>query len=152
MRYPNLRVMTVVAVMTCTMLAPSHPLRAEELDKGVTQGAATPERVAESSTGTTGVATYYAARYKGRRTSSGERYNPAKLTAAHNDLPLGTKVKVTNLENDREVVVTVTDRCKKRKTRLIDLSRAAARKLDFLGQGKARVMITALEEEKISIN
>ena len=147
MRYPNLRVMTVVSVMACTMLAPSHPLRAEEFDKGVIQGAVTPERVAESSTGKKGIATYYAARYKGRRTSSGDRYNPAKLTAAHNDLPLGTKVKVTNLENNQEVVVTVNDRCKKRKTRLIDLSRAAARKLGFLGQGKTRVMITALEEK-----
>ena len=152
MRYPNLRVLTVLAVMACTMLAPNHPLRAEELDKGVTQGVATPERVAESSTGKKGVATYYASRYKGRRTSSGERYNPAKLTAAHNDLPLGTKVRVTNLENDCEVVVTVNDRCKKRKIRLIDLSRAAAKELGFIGQGKARVMITALEAEKISIH
>ena len=136
--------MTVLAVMSCTMLAPSHPLRAEEFGTGVTQGVATQERVVESSTGKEGVATYYALRYKGRRTSSGERYNPAKLTAAHNNIPLGTKVKVTNLENDREVVVTVNDRCKKRKTRLIDLSRAAARKLDFLRQGRARVLITAL--------
>jgi rare lipoprotein A len=152
MRYPNLRVMTVVTVMACTMLAPSHPLKAEELEKVVTQGVATSERVAESNTGKKGVATYYAARYKGRRTSSGERYNPAKLTAAHNDLPLGTKVKVTNLENDCEVIVTINDRCKKRKTRLIDLSRTAAKELGFLRQGKARVLITSLEEEKISIN
>ena len=152
MRYPNLRVMTVVAVMAYTMLAPNHPLRAEELEKVETQGVATTVRVAESSTGKKGVATYYAARYKGRRTSSGERYNPAKLTAAHNDLPLGTKVKVTNLDNDQEVVVTVNDRCKKRKTRLIDLSKAAAKELGFLRQGKARVLITALEAEKISIN
>ncbi len=152
MRYPNLRVMTVLAVMACTMLAPSTPLRAEEIDKVVTQGVATPERVAESNTGKKGVATYYAARYKGRRTSSGERYNPAKLTAAHNDLPLGTKVKVTNLENDHEVVVTVNDRCRKRKSRLIDLSKSAARELGFLRQGKARVMITALDATKIPIN
>ena len=152
MRSAYLRVVTAGAVLTCVMLQPNHPLSAEELGKGITQGVATPERVAESSTGKKGVATYYAARYKGRRTSSGERYSPAKLTAAHNDLPLGTKVKVTNLDNNCEVVVTVNDRCKKRKTRLIDLSKAAARELGFLGQGKARVLITALEEEKISIN
>ncbi len=152
MRYPNLRLMAVLAIIGGTMLAPSHPLRAEELDNGVTQGAATPERVVESSAGKKGVATYYASRYKGRRTSSGERYNPARLTAAHNDLPLGTRVKVTNLDNEREVVVTVNDRCKKRKLRLIDLSRAAARELDILGKGKARVMITAVADEKISIN
>jgi len=145
MRYPNLRAMTVFLAMTCTMLAPTHPLRAEELDTGVTQGAATPERVVESSTGKEGVATYYASRYKGRRTSSGKRYSPAKMTAAHNDLPLGTIVKVTNLENDREVVVTINDRCKKRKICLIDLSKAAAKELGILRHGSAKVMITTLE-------
>jgi rare lipoprotein A len=148
MRSAYLRVVTAGAVLTCVMLQPSHPLRAEELENGITQGAATTERLAESSTGKKGVATYYAARYKGRRTSSGERYSPAKLTAAHNDLPLGTKVKVTNLDNNCEVVVTVNDRCKKRKIRLIDLSRAAAKELGFLGKGKTRVMITALGAEK----
>lgn len=152
MRYPNLRVMTLLAVIICTMLAPSRPLRAEEHDNGVTQGAAPSERVAESNSGKKGVATYYAARYKGRRTSSGARYNPAGFTAAHNELPLGTKVKVTNLENDQEVVVTVNDRCKKRKIRLIDLSKAAARELGFIGQGRARVLITALEPETVSMN
>jgi rare lipoprotein A len=149
MRYTNLRLLTVLAVMVCTMLAPSHPLRAEEV---VIQGATAPKRVVESRAGKEGVATYYASRYKGRRTSSGERYNPARLTAAHNNIPLGTKVKVTNLDNDLEVVVTVNDRCRKRKTRLIDLSRAAARKLDFLRQGRARVLITSLDAEQISIN
>jgi rare lipoprotein A len=101
--------------------------------------------VAESSASKEGVATYYAARYKGRRTSSGERYRPGKLTAAHNDLPLGTKVRVTNLANDRVVVVTINDRCKKRKMRHIDLSHQAAKELGFLRQGKTRVLITALE-------
>ena len=144
MRYPNLRMLTVLAVISCTMLAPSHPLRAEEFDTGGTQGVVAHEKVAVSSRGKEGMATYYASRYKGRRTSSGERYNPARMTAAHNFIPLGTKVQVTNLDNDRMVVVTVNDRCKKRKNRLIDLSRAAARKLDFLRQGRARVMITAL--------
>ena len=152
MRSTYLRILTAAAVVYCVMLQPSHPLRAEELDNGVTQGAAVAEHAAEISTGRKGVATYYASRYKGRRTSSGERYNPAGLTAAHNELPLGTKVKVTNLANNREVVVTVNDRCKKRKTRLIDLSREAARELDFLKQGRTRVLITALGEEKISIN
>lgn len=94
-----------------------------------------------------GVATYYAKRYNGRKTASGSRYNPEKLTAAHQSLPLGTKVKVVNLANKNEVHVTITDRCRKRSFPFIDLSRAAAKQLGFLGKGSARVLIQPVEEE-----
>lgn len=106
----------------------------------------TAELLDEESQGEEGFATYYAKRYAGRRTNSGVRYNPEKLTAAHPTLPHGTKVKVINLANDREVIVTVNDRCRARKEPFIDLSRAAARELGFLGKGKTRVRIIPLEE------
>jgi rare lipoprotein A len=67
------------------------------------------------------------------------------MTAASPDLPMGSKVTVKNLNNGKEVLVTVNDRCSKKKTPFIDLSRAAARKLGFLGRGIARVMITLFE-------
>lgn len=92
-------------------------------------------------------ATYYAKRYNGRRTTSGVRYRPEKLTAAHSRLPLGTRVKVINPSNGKEVVVTVNDRCKKRKKEHIDLSRAAAKQLGVLGKGLVKVMILPLEDE-----
>ena len=106
--------------------------------------------IAESASaepeGVEGLASYYAKRYNGRRTNSGQRHDPKKLTAAHPTLPHGTRVKVINLANDREVVVTINDRCRQRKHPFIDLSRAAARELGFLGKGTAKVRIIPLEE------
>ncbi|AAR33787.1 septal ring lytic transglycosylase RlpA family protein [Geobacter sulfurreducens] len=101
---------------------------------------------AAADEGVTGTASYYAKRYHGRRTTSGKRYDPKKLTAAHPTLPLGTKVKVVNLTNDREVTVTITDRCRKRVNHFIDLSREAARRLGFLGKGVTQVRIITLDE------
>ena len=97
--------------------------------------------------GKEGIATYYAKKYTGRRTASGVRYNPHKLTAAHQSLPLGKKVKVVNLANNKEVQVTVNDRCRKRVKPFIDLSQAAAKELGFLGKGSAKVLIQTLDEE-----
>ena len=132
----------------CLMLLPIHtlPLQAEESRSEIGKEETVVTSM-EESTAQDGIASYYAKRYNGRRTTTGVRYNPEKLTAAHSELPFGTKVKVTNLANDKEVVVTVNDRCRKRKGAFIDLSRAAARKLGFLGKGTAKVAILPLDEE-----
>jgi rare lipoprotein A len=100
----------------------------------------------EESGGTVGKAYYYNKHYNKRKTRSGAIYNPQKLTAAHPTIPFGTRVKVVNLANNRSVVVTVNDRCRKRNFEFIDLSRAAARKLGFLGKGMARVRIIEISE------
>ena len=81
-----------------------------------------------------GFASYYASRFHGARTASGERYDEQAMTAAHRTLPFGTRVRVTNLTNGRSVVVTITD-----------VSRRAARNLDFVRAGTARVRIRVLE-------
>lgn len=132
----------------CLMLLPIHPLplQAEETRSETNKEEAVVAPVKAESR-QEGIASYYAKRYNGRRTTSGVRYNPEKMTAAHSDLPLGTKVKVRNLANDKEVVVIVNDRCRKRKWPFIDLSRAAAKKLGFLGKGISKVMIIPLDEE-----
>jgi rare lipoprotein A len=127
------------------LLFPSLSLQAEEIQSESTKESVAP--LAPERQGTEGVASYYAKRYNGRRTRSGARYNPEKMTAAHATLPLGTKVRVVNIANDREVVVTVNDRCRCRKHPFIDLSRAAAGKLGFLGKGTARVKIIPLDDE-----
>lgn len=98
-------------------------------------------------TGKEGIATYYAKKYTGKRTASGSRYCPKKLTAAHPSLPLGSRVKVVNLANKNEVHVTVNDRCRKKSVPFIDLSHAAAKQLGFLGKGTAKVLIQPLDEE-----
>jgi rare lipoprotein A len=90
-----------------------------------------------------GIAAYYATAFHGRRTASGSIYDERHLTAAHRTLPFGTRVRVTHLENGKDVVVTVNDRGPFTKGRVIDLSREAARRLDLIRDGIARVRVEA---------
>ncbi|POA17507.1 septal ring lytic transglycosylase RlpA family lipoprotein [Pseudomonas sp. FW300-N1A1] len=94
----------------------------------------------------TGVASYYGAKHHGKRTASGEPFDQYAMTAAHRQLPFGTRVKVTNLKNDKTVVVRINDRGPHTRGRLIDLSRAAADKLGMLRSGTARVHVQALND------
>ncbi len=96
-----------------------------------------------------GFASYYAKRFEGRRTTSGHRYHPEKMTAAHYTLPLGTVVRVVNPATLQEVHVTVNDRCARKPFPFIDLSRAAAKKIGLWGKGKIRVVIIPLLEESL---
>jgi rare lipoprotein A len=91
-----------------------------------------------------GSASYYAGRFEGRRTASGATFKHDSLTAAHKSLPLGTRVKVTNRENQKSVEVIINDRMSKRSPHIIDLSKAGARELGFLNQGFALVSIEVI--------
>jgi rare lipoprotein A len=91
------------------------------------------------------MASWYGPEFQGRRTSSGEPYDMYAMTAAHTSLPLPTYVEVTNLENERRVVVRVNDRGPFHEDRIIDLSYVAAWKLGMIGRGTARVRVRALE-------
>lgn len=93
----------------------------------------------------TGKASFYADKFEGSPTASGEKYRSKKLTAAHKSLPFGTRVKVTNVANDKTVEVVINDRGPWVDNRVIDLSRAAAEKLDFINQGLADVKIEVLD-------
>ena len=104
------------------------------------------------STAQFGKATFYSDRMHGRRTFSGERYSKFKFTAAHATLPMGTLVKVTNLKNDKFVVVKIIDRCAKRKTMVIDLSKIAAKELGFISNGIANVKLELAVPVKVAIN
>lgn len=95
----------------------------------------------------TGIASWYGPGFHGKKTSNGERYNQNEMTAAHKLLPFGTMLRVTNLENGRVTEVRVNDRGPFVGSRVIDLSRAAARDLGMLGKGTARVRIVALESD-----
>jgi rare lipoprotein A len=90
-----------------------------------------------------GKASYYADKFNGRKTSSGEKFSNDSLTAAHKFLPFGTLIKVTNLKNDSTIVVKINDRLPKKSSRIIDLSKAAARKLNFIKSG---ITLVSLEE------
>jgi rare lipoprotein A len=91
-----------------------------------------------------GVASWYGGKFHGRTTASGEPYDMHAMTAAHPSLPFGTKVRVTNLENGRSVVLRINDRGPFAKRRIIDVSRHAAKHLGFLGTGLARVRVQVI--------
>jgi rare lipoprotein A len=91
-----------------------------------------------------GLASFYHGMFQGRTTASGETYDEECLTAAHQTLDFGTRLRVTNLENKRSVVVTVNDRGPFVRGRVIDLSRRAARALGFIEDGTTRVRIDRL--------
>lgn len=93
---------------------------------------------------TRGEASYYAGFHHGKKTASGERFNMHSLTAAHRTLPLGSKIKVTNLNNGKEVVVRVNDRGPYAKGRVLDVSLGAAKKLDMIKTGTTKVSIQIL--------
>ncbi len=88
-----------------------------------------------------GYASWYGGKFQGRRTASGEIFDTHKLTAAHKTLPFGTIVTVTNLKNGKKVEVKINDRGPFVKGRIIDLSMAAAREINLLGDGVGRVRI-----------
>jgi rare lipoprotein A (peptidoglycan hydrolase) len=93
----------------------------------------------------TGTASYYAEAFHGKKTSNGEKYDMHDRTCAHRWLPYNTHVRVTNLANGRSVVVRVNDRGPWKHTRLIDLSKGAAKELDMIRSGTARVAIEVVD-------
>lgn len=92
-----------------------------------------------------GIASWYGSKFHGHRTSSGELYNMYSMTAAHKRLPLPSYVRVTNLENRRSIIVRVNDRGPFHENRIIDLSYAAAKKLDITAKGTGLVEITHID-------
>ena len=99
-----------------------------------------------------GTASWYGPRFHGKKTASGEIYDQNKLTGAHKTLPLGSKARVTNLDNGSAVEVEINDRGPFIEGRIIDLSRAAARALGFVESGTAPVRVELIAEETASNN
>ncbi len=108
---------------------------------GTSVAFADPENLPDPKVGT---ASWYGDEFANRRTASGERFDPRGLTGAHRSLPLGSRVRVTNLMNGRSVLVTITDRGPFHRRREIDLSFGAARAIGMVQRGLARVLIEPL--------
>ena len=106
--------------------------------------------VPRRSPGAVGVASWYGDDFQGSRTASGEPFDAGAMTAAHPSLPLGARVRVTNLANGRSVVVRVTDRGPFVCGRMIDVSSAAARRLGMVESGTARVQLVRLDGASVA--
>ena len=133
----------VVLVVTSTFALAGCARRPEAPPPSPVQA---PERQPEVLT-LTGGASFYGARdgFAGKKTACGERFNPNALTAAHRTLPFGTRVRVTNLQNGKQVVVRINDRGPYEPGRIIDLSRRAARIIGITQKGVAQVKLEPLE-------
>jgi rare lipoprotein A len=95
-----------------------------------------------------GEASWYGPGFQGQETANGETFNQKEMTAAHPSLPMGTKAKVTNLDNGKKVEVRINDRGPYVGNRVIDLSSAAAKKLDMKGDGTTQVKIETKSTKK----
>lgn len=97
---------------------------------------------------TIGTASFYAKKFNGRKTSSGEKFSSDSLTGAHKKLKFGTYVMVRNLKNDSTVIVKINDRLPQKSKRSIDLTLRAAKQLNFVKSGLTKVEITVLDSLK----
>jgi rare lipoprotein A len=95
-----------------------------------------------------GQASFYSNKFDGRRTANGEIFSQKKFTAACNSLPLGTWIEVTNLRNNKKVIVKTNDRLHPRMKRVVDLTYAAAKKLDFVSSGLTRVKVIVISKKR----
>jgi len=129
------------AALAVLAAACAHEPRREEAGRAATRAGPAPAARAE-----VGLASFYAERFDGRRTASGARYDPRALTCAHPAAPFGTRLRVTELESGRSVVVTVNDRGPFVRGRVVDLSLAAARALGMVERGVARVSVERVAE------
>jgi rare lipoprotein A len=107
-----------------------------------------PAAVEQPTYAETGVASWYGRDHQGKRTAAGERFDMNQLTAAHRTLPLNTMVRVTNIENQKTVKVRINDRGPYARTRIIDLSSRAARALDIVDDGMAKVRLEVFASDQ----
>ncbi|OAI18207.1 hypothetical protein A1359_05150 [Methylomonas lenta] len=103
------------------------------------------EKQKNEQTSDGGIASFYSDKLHGRATTSGETYDKYELTAAHKSLPMGTRLLVTNLKNNRSVIVKVNDRLQRPNKHIIDLSKKAAKELGFVHAGLTKVKIEILD-------
>lgn len=129
---------SIWTALTCLLLmgacstgtsGPSRTARSAAVDRGMTER---------------GEASYYADKFVGRQTASGEVYTHKKLTAAHRTLPFGTRVRVTRLDDGSQVTVRINDRGPFKRGRIIDLSKSAAERIGLVADGITRVRIDVL--------
>ena len=124
-----------------------NPIKGKSIT--VNQSNATPdyieEAVKEAKDKISGIVSWYADKFHGKKTSSGEAYDKNEYTAAHKSLPFGTKVKVTNQNNGKSVVVKINDRGPHTKNRLMDLSRAAFTEIGSINAGILNVDMEVID-------
>lgn len=140
------RASLALALGLTTLAHAQQPAASAPATAAAPAAAPAPAPAAPAAHGADGKLAWYGRKFAGRKTASGERYNPDALTLAHKDLPFGTKVKVTNAKNQRSLVLRVNDRGPTQADRIGDVSQAAARKLGMMRAGVIDARIEVLAE------
>ena len=135
-----------IALLLCMYFLVPSPLAAQKLKVDKEEASKQKDKKGVSRV-LYGQASFYASKFDGRRTASGETFRHSKMTAACNSLPLGTWIRVTNLKNGKSVVVKTNDRLHAKTRRLIDLTKTAAQKLGFIKSGLTRVKVEVLKKK-----
>jgi rare lipoprotein A len=139
-----LAILALVASAAQAQTAPAAPATPAAPAAAPAPAAATPAPASTAGV-ETGLAAVYSDKLHGRKTASGQVYDRNKLTTAHKTLPFGTKVKVTNVKNDKSVVLLVNDRGPTQAGRVVDISPAAAKALGIPARGMAEVRVEVAE-------
>lgn len=139
----SLRLATLTVTFVLVACAPSEPSRPDAEPTAAT------ETQARSSATERGRVSLYGRGFAGRRTASGEIFDPEALTMAHRTLPFGTRVRVTNLENQRSILVVVNDRGPSVRGRIADVSLGAARRLDMVEDGVVDAALEVVAPAKV---
>jgi len=132
-------------VVLCIFILVVSACSAQPARQSATEPAAQVKDVTKSALTQTGKASFYADKYQGRQTASGDLLDHAELTAAHTKLPFGTKVKVTNTSNGKSTIVIVTDRGPFVEGRIIDLTKSAFDQIGDRDEGVITVQIEVIE-------
>lgn len=132
------------AIIAVIMLSAAAPVVAQD-------AAPAPAAPGASTLLASGMASYYGDAHAGNRTASGERFDPDDMTAAHRSLPFGTRLRVTDPSTGRSVIVRVNDRGPFHKSRILDLSEAAARELGIVRRGRALVEVALADTAEAAI-
>lgn len=133
------------SIIAVIMLTAAAPVAAQD-------AAPAPATSGSATVLASGMASYYGDAHAGNRTASGERFDPDGMTAAHRTLPFGTRLRVTDPSTGRSVIVRVNDRGPFHKSRILDLSEAAARELGIVRRGRAQVEIALADSAAATTN
>ncbi|MEW5800185.1 MAG: septal ring lytic transglycosylase RlpA family protein [Bacteroidota bacterium] len=139
-------ILSVVAVLFLASCSSSPRFTKDRFDEPKISSSKPPGKNLSGRPSTAeGIASYYAHDFHGKKTANGEMFDMHKLTAAHRSYPFDTKVRVTNLDNGKSVVVRINDRGPFKLERIMDLSLGAAEALDMMKTGTARVLLEVVE-------
>ena len=146
MKHPRiiLKNLTAILILSAAFLFSPQIIDAQDKDD---ETASSKKIKKKKGTVLYGQASFYANKFRGRKTATGEIFSQEKFTAACNTLPLGTWIQVTNLKNGKIIVVRTNDRLHPKTKRLVDLTRAGAKKLGYISHGLTRVKVEVLKQK-----